>query len=335
MVQEFAGLGPKLKNQPEYHLLLGALLRLHDDAPSARIQFQNAAMEAPGDPRPLIFLGNLSFINGNLPEAIQSYSLAIKRNPAEPLAYYDLSLALDQSYRFQEADRMRKKARQLGGERLTRMIDASPPAMPLDPPAGPRDLRRLSKKIPPAELVGLGMASGMTWSWKWLFRSFSLVFLTTGLLGLVLAVLRRRWMWTARSCTRCGKVFCARCHDAAQSGAYCSQCVSVFLKRGQVAIEQQAAKLDQIRKRQQRITWTRRIVSFCAPGGGAVLQGRWAQGLFWGFVAAAAGFLAFGWLPQVLTEIEPLGSIFPLQVVAVVVLGASWLYTISSSWGGT
>ncbi len=334
MVQEFAGLEPKLKKNAEYHLLLGDVFRLHDDAPSARVQFQKAAVEAPGDPRPLIFLGNLAFNEGNLPGAIQSYSLAMKRNPAEPLAYYDLSLALDQSYRFQEADRMRSKARQLGGERFKQIIGDGPAAMPVDPLVGEHDMQRLLTAIPRSELVSLGMIPGSMWSWKWPFQSLSLVILVTGLLGVIVALMRKRWMWTARACTRCGKVFCPRCHGASESEAYCSQCVSVFLKRDQVAIEQQAAKLDQIRKRQQRMTWTCRILSLIIPGGGMVVKGRWEIGLLWSFVAIASGFLALGWLPQVLAEIEPQGSIVPAQIVLIVILALSWFHTIRASWGG-
>ncbi len=333
MVQEFADLQSKLKKYPEYHLLLGAILRLHDDMFSAKVQFQEAAVEAPGDPRPMIFLGNLAFNEGNLPGAIQSYSLAVKRNPAEPLAYYDLSLALDQSYRFQEADQMRSKARRLGGERFKRMIEGRLASVPVDPPVGADDMRRLVGAIPDSQLVSLGMVSGGIWSWKWPFQSLSLVMLATGVLGLVIAVIRKRWMWTARACSRCGKVFCARCQDMSESEAYCRQCVSVFLKRDKVAIEQQAAKLEQIRRRQQRLLWTRRLVSLIVPGGGVIVKGRWERGLVWGFVAIASGVLAFGWFPQVLSEIEPLGSILPAQIVLIALLVISWVVTIRASWG--
>jgi len=333
-VQEFADLEGKMDKYAEYHLVLGALFRLHDDGLSARVQFQKAAFGNPKDPRPQVFLGNLSLSEGNLPEAIQNFSLAVKKDPQYALAYLDLSLAYDQSYRFQEADQMRAKARALAGKNSLRLTSNGTNAAPIDPEIGMPEIDRLLKRVPGDVRLASGLSPADRRVVGWFFRPFSLAFFATGALGLLIVTLRNRWMWTARACSRCGKVFCPRCKTESESEAYCSQCISVFLKRDRVAIEQQSAKLDQIRRWERRSMWVRRLVALILPGGGMVVQGRWGEGMVSGFLVLTSAGLTFLWLPMIVTEFEPMASVLPLQIALGGFFLVTWFWTIRVSWGG-
>jgi Protein of unknown function (DUF1212). len=141
-------------------------------------------------------------------------------------------------------------------------------------------------------------------------------------------------MWTARACSRCGKVFCPRCKTATESETYCSQCISVFLKRGHVAVEQQAAKLDQIKRWERRRAWVRRCVALICPGGGLVLKGSWVGGIVAGLMTVVSLFLALGWLPGVMTEVEPMAKVFPIQAALSGLAFLAWAWAVKRSWTG-
>lgn len=331
-LQEFADLEPHLDRSESYHLVLGSLLCLHSDTLSARIEFQRAAIIADKDPRPLVFLGNLAYRDGNFPEAIQDYSAALEVDSRYVLAYYDLSFAYDQAYRFREADEMRGRARRLGSDELLRKMGRSGSTMVVDPPVGREQVAEIAREVPPQEWSAAGLASPRLEPVRWFLKPFPLSLLATGLLGFLAYPIRKRWLWTARSCTRCGKIFCRKCKSATESDAYCSQCISVFLKRDVVAIDAQATKLDQIRRWERRSSIARRGLAILVPGGGLVFSGRWASGMAYTFVAALSVLGLVVWLPDFVREIEPQMGLIPLQIVFVGGLAVAWLGSIGRAW---
>ena len=331
-LQEFADLEPHLDRSEAYHLVLGSLLCLHSDNLSARIEFQRAAIIAEKDPRPLVFLGNLAYRDGNFPEAIQDYSAALEVDSGYTLAYYDLSFAYDQAYRFREADEMRGRARRLGSDELLSKMGRSGSAMVVDPPIGREQVAQIAREVPPQEWGAAGLGSARLEPVRWLFKPFPLSLLATGLIGFVLYPIRKHWLWTARSCTRCGKIFCRKCKSATESDAYCSQCISVFLKRDVVAIDAQATKLDQIRRWERTSTMARRGLAIVIPGGGLVFSGQWASGLAYAFVAALSVLGLLVWLPGFVREIEPEMALLPLQIVFIAALALAWLSSLVRAW---
>ncbi len=331
-LQEFADLEPHLDRSESYHLVLGALLYLHSDTLSARIEFQRAAIIADKDPRPLVFLGSLAYRDGNFPEAVQDYSSALDLDSGYILAYYDLSFAYDQAYRFREADGMRGRARRLGSDELLRKMGRAGSSTVVDPPVGREQVAQIRREVPPLEWSAAGLTPPRLEPVRWFLKPFPLSLLTTGLIGFVVYPIRKRWLWTSRSCSRCGKVFCRRCKSATESDAYCSQCISVFLKRDVVAIDAQATKLDQIRRWERRSTLARRGLAILVPGGGLVFAGQWASGIAFTFVAAVSALGLLVWLPDFVREIEPQMAVVPLQAAFIVGLAAAWLGSIVRAW---
>ena len=160
----------------------------------------------------------------------------------------------------------------------------------------------------------------------------SIPFWLLGIVGALLLMVRSQWMWVAQACTKCGRVFCPRCKTATESSTYCSQCISVFLKRDVVSIDLQAAKQARIRRWELWSSIGERAAGVLAPGGHQILEGRVWLGLVIGFFAWL--FLSGGllWLPRVLSSIEPLASPLPLQILFVIGFLALWLPTAVAMW---
>jgi tetratricopeptide (TPR) repeat protein len=331
-LREFSEFESELEGIAPYHMVLGELVRMHGDAEGARLQFQKAALHDDGSPDPLIFLGNLSMEEGDIQRAIQRYDAAIDLEPRAELAYHNLSAAYDQSRRFQEGDAARDMARQLAGKRTKPIGIRGRDARVRYPELGRDTLDRLVAAAPPglitpprSSLSGKEVVGG-------LLGRVSLVFWIAALAGIVVLAVRSRWSWIAEVCTKCGKVFCPRCKSATESATYCSQCISVFLKRDMVSIEQQSAKMEQIRRWEARSSVAHRIAGILVPGSHELLEGKVWLGLVVGFVG---WFLLWGlliWAPSVLQSIDPLVAVVPVQIVFGIGCALVWLRSIAGAW---
>ncbi len=332
VLQELSDLGEILESSESYHLVAGAVFRLHGDDLSARAHFQRAALADRSDPRPLIFLGNVALDDGNPSGAIQFYRQALERDSGSAMAYFNLSRAYDQTYRFEEADQMRRKAEKLaGGHEIGHGSEGSDNRV-LDPPVGWSDLERMRQEIGPRAWNAAGLGSPSLGAGDLFLHPVPLAVFFTGFLGILVAFARGRWMWKSTACARCGKVFCPRCKTATESDAYCSQCISVFLKRDAVAIEQQAVKLEQVRRREAWENLGRRLAAVVMPGAGEVLVGHWVLGMLNAFFVLLFALGAVLWLPAFMVPMEPELVALPLQIILIVLALALWLRSIVVSW---
>jgi tetratricopeptide (TPR) repeat protein len=324
-VRELLSLEEELEEVPSYHLALGELLRMHGDRDAARLQFQKASLLDERDPIPLIALGNLSMEEGDIPRAIQRYDSAIELDPRSALAYHNLSSAYDQSRRFQEGDAARRMARQLAegdvGSRGIRGGDARI----LYPRLGAEDVRRLVEQAPADGGLRTTTSAATEDPLRQLGGPLPRVFVVMVPIGLVVLFLRSRWLWVAQICSKCGKVFCPRCKTATESASYCSQCISVFLKRDVVSIEQQTAKMDQIRRWGVWSSVARRVLGGLVPGSHHLLDGAPVAGITVGFVAWLGLIGALGWAPLALPTVDPEISVLPVQIVLAILFFAVWL----------
>jgi len=331
-LQEFAVLEQYLDESPTFRLLLGELFRLHGDAFGARVEFQRAVLLDDSNALPFVYLGNLAFDEGNMPSAVQSFSAAVDRDPGDAIAFYNLSFAYDGSYRFQEADEARYRARELGGQELRELEVDRPSGGVVYPSLGRETVRSFVAELPEQTRASSGLAPPRLKVVEWFRSPLSLAFLCTGILGAIIAVARSRWMWTGQACVRCGKAFCERCKTSTESTKYCSQCISVFLKRDMVSIEQQTVKLAQVRRWERWTVIVHRVVAVLVPGGGQVLQGKWFRGMLIGFAALLCLSGSLLWLPMFFRYVEPLAEILPVQVALLVCCVLVWFMSVKASW---
>ncbi len=330
-LREFLSLNDDLGGDSTYRLILGELFRMHSAVESAKLEFQAAATEPFGDARSFVFLGNMALEDGNVQLAIQYYDEAIETNGLTALAYHNLSSAYDLNRWFEQGDAARARARELAGGRSASLGVRGRDPRVRYPQVSSADVREFVSGLTQEEQLRLGFSAGPWGSVRQFLTPISVVFWGGGLVGLGLLFVRSRWFQGARECTKCGKVY--RLDDEpGESPIYCRQCVSVFLQRDLVPIDQQAAKLAQVRRWDRWSNVIRRLASAIAPGSTQIIQDQVIYGVIIGLVAwlSLAGVIV--WIPRFLEVIEPTMPPRPVTVVLVVILLAAWMQSIIASW---
>lgn len=330
-LRELIGVREEFAGDSTYHLILGELLRMHSAIESAKVEFQAAAAEPLGDARPFVFLGNLAIEDGNVQLAIQQYDAAIATDGRTALAYHNLSSAYDLNRRFQQGDAARAKARELAGGRSATLGHRGRDPRIRYPDVSSADVKEFVASLSEEQRLVLGYGAGTWRTLRELLSPLSVVFWVSGLLGLVVLAVRLRWFPPARECTKCGKVY--RLDDEpGESAVYCRQCVSVFLQRDLVPIDQQTAKLAQVRRWDRWTTIVRRVVALLAPGAYQVLRDRVWLGIGLGLVAWIALVGLTVWVPRFLAVIEPTMPTQPIVVLLGLALVGVWLQGLILSW---
>lgn len=330
-LREFLDLEEVFDGDSTYHLILGELLRMHSAPEPAKAEFQSAALEPLGDARSFVILGNMALEDGDAQLAIQYYDEAIATDGRAALAYHNLSSAYDLVRRFQQGDIARARARELAGGRSASLGLRGRDPRVRYPAVTSDDLRSLVRGLTPEQRQQAGLSPGSWRSLRQLLSPLSMVFWATGLFGAVVLAVRLRWFSGARECGKCGKVY--RFNDEpGESGVYCKQCVSVFLQRDLVPIDQQAAKLAQVRRWGRWSSFARRLGALLAPGGYQVVVGRIVVGVvlalvFWFGLAGA-----LVWAPRFLSAIEPTMALPPVTIALVLLSVAAWLGSVAASW---
>jgi TM2 domain-containing membrane protein YozV len=270
----------------------------------ARTEYQKATLLDPDSARPLVFVA---------------------------FAYHNLSLAFDLSRRFQEGDEARARAREIAGRGV-----ADDGLRGLDPRVryprlGSIDVTDLVEGLSADQVALGGRYSPSLGPVKQLGSRISIVFLVGAFLGLTVLLIRLQIYPPSKECSKCGKVYRLE-SGFGESTVHCSQCVSVFMKREVVSIEQQTAKMDQIRRWEGWSSLVRRIAGFLVPGSHFMLDGR----VIWGFLT---GFLAWFFLigalvlvPLFVPRIEPLAEFHSVQTAFLVLFGLIILRSGVSAW---
>ncbi len=330
-LREFLGLKDNVDGDTTYHLVLGELLRMHSAVESAKIEFQAAAAEPLGDARPFVFLGNMALEDGNVQLAIQYFDAAIETNGRTALAFHNLSSAYDLNRRFQQGDAARARARELAGGRSDSLGVRGRDPRVRYPLVNSDDIDNFVSGLLPEQKLLVGISAPSWRSVRELLDPLSMVFWVGGLFGLGVLFIRSRWIPPSRECTKCGKVY--RLDDEpGESPVYCRQCVSVFLQRDLVPIDQQTAKLAQVRRWDRWSTLMRRLTSAVAPGGNQLVGDQVASGVVLGLVAWLSLVGVVVWVPRFLEVIEPTMPVQPVVAALSVVFLAAWLRSVFVSW---
>ncbi len=333
-LREFVDLESSLNEVSEFHLLLGELHRMHGEGDAARIEFQRANLANDGAADPLIFLGNLSLEDGDVQLAIEHFNRAIELEPNSALAYRNLSFAYDQSRRFQDGDAARNTAKEIAGDGWETVgIRGRDPRIRY-PRLGSTHVAALIQNAPPDVRLKVGSGVLVDRLASEVFSPWSMVFWIPGLIGVAAYLARERWMWAAQMCSKCGKVFCPRCKTETGSDTLCSQCISVFLKRDVVAVDQQTAKAVRVRRWEMWTAAARRVAGLLVPGSESLLGRHPVLGYAAGFVAWFCLTGVLFWATLVLPGLEPMASAVPIQVILTVVFLGVWLRGAFVAWVG-
>lgn len=330
-LREFLELREHFAGEPSYHLILGELLRMHSAVESAKIEFQLAAAEPFGDARPFVFLGNMALEDGNVQLAIQHYDEAIGIDGRTALAYHNLSSAYDLNRRFEQGDAARERARELAGGRSAALGYRGRDPRVRYPKISSDDVEEFVSSLSDEDRMMMGFDSTEWRSARQFLNPLSMVFWVGAIVGLALLTVRVKWFPAARECTKCGKIY--RLDDEpGESSKYCRQCVSVFLQRDLVPIDQQTAKLAEVRRWDRWTAAAVRLVSVVAPGSADLIGVRVLLGVAVGLLGWIALAGLFVWVPKFLEVIEPTMPVQPVVGVLAVVFLAAWAQSIFSSW---
>jgi tetratricopeptide (TPR) repeat protein len=330
-LREFSDLAAELEDVSDFHLILGELLRMHGEPALAKVEFQKATLLAPENSLPLLFVANLALEEGNTKRSIQLFNQALELDGRNAFAYHNLSLAFDLSRSFSEGDAARARAREIAGREVAEDGLRGLEPRVRYPRLGDEDVDRLVGNLEPDQVALAVSGPSPLDPIKNLATPISLIFLAGAIVGLALLLFRLKFYPAAKECSKCGKVYRLEA-GFGESTVYCSQCVSVFMKRDVVSIEQQTAKMDQIRRWEALTSLIRRLSGFLIPGGQDLLDGRVVRGFLWGFLAWFFVTGSLVWLPLFVPRIEPLATTGQMEVAFFVLVGLVVVRSGISAW---
>jgi tetratricopeptide (TPR) repeat protein len=331
-LHELGDLDGDLAGDVSFHVLLGEMHRMHGDADQARIEFQRSILADAGDSSARVFLGNLALEDGDIQLAIQLYNDAIKNDSRDALAHRNLSFAYDQARRFKDGDAARRTAKEIAGESWQALGIPSRDGRIRYPRLGRDDVAAVLARLPSESRAAARLTLAQDRLVPALFSPMSVVFWLCGLLGIIVLMVRHRWMWTAQRCGKCGKTFCVRCKTATESDVLCSQCISVYLKRDVVAVDLQLAKQARVRRWGILSAASRRVAGVLIPGSHDLADGHPWLGLVTGALAWICLLGTLAWAPWVLPSVDPFMAVVPLQVVLGAGFLVLWVRSIVGAW---
>ncbi|MEN8165164.1 MAG: tetratricopeptide repeat protein [Acidobacteriota bacterium] len=327
-LREFIELESEFEGTAAYHVVAGELLRLHGDRELGRLEFEKATLVSPNSVLPRLFLGVYALEDRDPWRALELLNEVVEMDPNRALGHYNLAIALDLTRRFDEGDAERRRARELAKGPLENLGFPGQEDRVLLPRLGSGMVEGLADQASAGakfaldnRVRGTDLLNGLT------VPPLSLAALVGLVVGGGMLAVRKRWYGPAQECGKCGKVF--RPDD---KSVYCEQCVSVFLKRNAVSIEQQTAKVAQVRRWELISGLVTRSIGVAVPGGRQIVYGRVVSGILLTFIVWLPLLGAVAWVPLFLRTIEPALPVLGLQVVLVLAGVGGWVIAALAAW---
>lgn len=288
-----------LPEDPDIRFLLGRLYQALGQNDRSIAEYTTAAQLSQKEARSLINRGNIRFVDGDLGSAQEDYQEALRRDPRNVAARYNLALLFAETFRTVEAAKTLNEARALDLSQVQAFQDA-----PTLVKVVSRDFSVEAAKEKAVSLEGDPRGRRLLGH----FRGFNLLhaWMTPILIGIFLAVpaallldrYRLRGRGYASECQKCGRTFCRLCKPPGESALLCSQCVHVYLKKDGVAIETKLQKLEDVKRRKNVEERVGVALNLLLPGSSAFLDSRTLVGMaaFFLFAAGVIGLLSRAWL---------------------------------------
>jgi tetratricopeptide (TPR) repeat protein len=284
-LQELVNVVP---DRPLLHLLLGNLQLQEGNEQQAANSYRRS-LELRDSAGAHVNIGNLHFMDNDVPAAISEYQRAERLDSNLAIAFYNHSVASGEAFRFDEQARMLDQAKRIDGN--VEKLSAPNQKIVMYRPT-------ISVAWRESETIArLGAARTLFGNYAYFDPVASAKNpLTLGCLLAAIAApllfLKRRRAGFAGACIKCGRTFCHRCKSARESATYCTQCIHIYLKRDGVSLATKREKLDQVVEFQSGTLTRNKLFGAFVPGSGQLLEGRTFAGvvgvfLFIFFVALA------------------------------------------------
>jgi tetratricopeptide (TPR) repeat protein len=327
VLDNLEGVKNVLPEDPDIRFLLGCLYQALGQNDRAVTEYTLGANASPGESRCLVNRGNIHFVDGDFGSAQEDFQEALKRDPRNVAARYNLALVYAETFRTVEAAEALQEARALDAKLVTRFQETPSVVKVVSMTYAPHDARKkieaLEKDPRSRRLLGHYRSSQGPATFAAAILPGLLVALGAAFL---VARLRARGHGYSSECQKCGRTFCRLCKPIGESNLLCSQCVHVYLKKDGVAIETKMQKLDEVKRRRRWADRARFVGNAVFPGTIAFLDSRigtavLSLSVFFLGLLAAFGREGFGVVPRPFVTPAVVWSL-PWLVVAT----AAWLY---------
>ena len=259
----------------DLRFLLGCLYQQLGQNDRAVAEYTVAAQVSTVEVRALINRGNIRFVDGDFGAAQEDFQEALRRDPRDVRARYNLSLVYSETFRTVEAQEKLAEARALDDTLVTQFLD-SPTLVKVvslvyTPEEALAKVRSLQSDSRGRRVLGHFHVGSDIRTWAVPF-AVAIPLVMAAAFGL--DSFRRKRRGYALSCAKCGRTFCRLCKPPGESPLLCSQCIHVYLKKDGVSIETKLQKVEEVRRRQGFEGRLRGALNLIFPGGEFLFRGR-------------------------------------------------------------
>lgn len=275
VLDDLEGVKNLFPEDADLRFLLGCLYQQLGQNDRAVAEYTVAAQVSTVEVRALINRGDIRFVDGDFGAAQEDFQEALRRDPRDVRARYNLSLVYGETFRTVEAQEKLTEARALDNALVTQFLD-SPTLVKVvslgyTPEEALAKVVTLQKDSRSRRVLGHFHVGADARTWAVPFAAGIPLFVAA---AFGLDSYRRRRRGYALSCDKCGRTFCRLCKPPGESPLLCSQCIHVYLRKDGVSIETKLQKVEEVRRRQGFEGRLRRALNFVLPGGEFLFQGR-------------------------------------------------------------
>jgi tetratricopeptide (TPR) repeat protein len=275
VLDDLEGVKSLFPEDADIRFLLGSLYQQLGQNDRALAEYTVATQVSTVEVRALINRGNIRYVDGDFGAAQEDFQEALRRDPRDVRARYNLSLVYSETFRTIEAQEKLSEARALDNALVTRFLDSPTLVKVVSLDFSPEEARAkviaLKRDSRSRRVLGHFHVGSEARMWAVPFV-VAIPFAVAA--AFFLDSWRRKNRGYALSCQKCGRTFCRLCKPPGESPLLCSQCIHVYLKKDGVSIETKLQKVEEVRRRQGFEGRLRRGLNLLLPGAELFLEGR-------------------------------------------------------------
>lgn len=275
VLDDLEGVKSLFPEDADIRFLLGCLYQQLGQNDRAVAEYTVASQVSPVEVRALVNRGDIRFVDGDFGAAQEDFQEALRRDPRDVRARYNLSLVYGETFRTVEAQEKLTEARALDNALVTRFLE-SPTlvkvvSLGFTPEEAREKVRLLQRDSRNRRVLGHFHVGSDVRTWA---VPFAVAVPFAAAIAFLLDSFRRKGRGYAVACAKCGRTFCRLCKPPGESPGLCSQCIHVYLKKDGVSIETKLQKVEEVKRRQGVEGRLRRGLNFLFPGGELFLDGK-------------------------------------------------------------
>ena len=315
-----------LPENADLHLLMGNLQAFEGAEDQAAIHYRRAIELRGNYAGAHLNVGNLHFLNNELPAALTAYEKAQKADPSMAIAYFNASVANGELYRFDQQAQMLEKARNADRSVVERYTRTPPSQKIVMYRPEIRQAWDITRNIARNKAARSLFGNYSTFDPVSAASNPITIGALLSLVGALLLWLLRRRAGFANACIKCGRTFCFRCKSSRESTTYCTQCIHIYLKRDGVSLDTKRKKLEEVSDHHEGVVKRNRMFATFLPGSAQMIEGRVTRGIFGVFLFALFVAIAIfvGRLAPAMGPVAHTAQLF-VRIAAITMAVVLWI----------